>query len=437
MSPTTALANLIAFEAPALPTLNALASSKERILNRWPEVVATPPEKDREHLVQEVRRRLESNLWNDTPMSLVTSAARALLDKERRARPDLQQLREFYYAEVRASTRQSFLELDAGGLCRYLRARRAAHPRTRICARRCPRASGGKGRHVLRHVPELLDPVRAPDAIAARMVAMEDCWTGLKAIGLGAPHAPGVMDHAHLAFVGMVAPGLKSRAGLDKIFAWLKPEGQSARISGAAEAITAVLEPWLERDPPKAELTFITETLLGLYGDPRVDSGGPWAGVFATHLAVLMRWLTGENIRFFLDVVSAVEESHMWEPRRKFWLSLHDQKRIDAAWVAFSRSAARHARRHLSSRGSRSLLSFGNQTAGGSRIDTSLLILKIGNKIVVEGSHSYKVHIFKQSNRNAPQLYRREYDCESIRTITGSEAKSHNGNWQSWVLERI
>ena len=55
---------------------------------------------------------------------------------------------------------------------------------------------------------------------------MEDCWTGLKAIGLRTPHAPGVMDHAHLAFVGMVAPGLKSRAGLDKLFAWLKPEGQ-------------------------------------------------------------------------------------------------------------------------------------------------------------------------------------------------------------------
>lgn len=54
------------------------------------------------------------------------------------------------------------------------------------------------------------------------------------------------------------------------------------------------------------------------------------------HLAILMRWLTGENIRFFLDVVSAVETSHMWEPRRKFWLSLYNQERIDAAWVAFS-----------------------------------------------------------------------------------------------------
>ena len=70
MVPTTALANLIAFEAPALPALNALVSRKDRILNRWPEVVATPPEKDRERLVQEVCRRLKSNMWNDTPMSL-------------------------------------------------------------------------------------------------------------------------------------------------------------------------------------------------------------------------------------------------------------------------------------------------------------------------------------------------------------------------------
>ena len=74
----------------------------------------------------------------------------------------------------------------------------------------------------------------------------------------------------------------------------------------------------------------------------------------------------------------------MWEPRRKFWLSLHEQNRIDAAWVAFSRSGASHARRQLRSRGSRSLLSFGNQTARGSRMDTSLLILKIAIKSLLK-----------------------------------------------------
>ena len=61
-----------------------------------------------------------------------------------------------------------------------------------------------------------------------------------------------------------------------------------------------------------------------------------------------MRWLTGQNIRFFLDVVSHVETSHMWAPRRKFWLGLYEQRRIDAAWVAFSRKAAEFAAARLS-----------------------------------------------------------------------------------------
>jgi hypothetical protein len=150
-----------------------------------------------------------------------------------------------------------------------------------------------------------------------------------------------------------------------------------------------------------------------------------------------MRWLTGENIRFFLDIVTKSEASHMWQPRREFWLGLHERKRIDAAWVAFSKVAEFHAKRELGSRGGRGLLDFGSQTAGGNRSDTSLLIMKIGEKIVVEGSHSYMVHMFRQSDPRAPTLYQRTYDCERIRLLPGSESKAHQGYWQGWVLERI
>jgi hypothetical protein len=152
-------------------------------------------------------------------------------------------------------------------------------------------------------------------------------------------------------------------------------------------------------------------------------------------MTVILRWLTGENIRFFLDVVSEVEDSHMWVPRRKFWLGLHERGRIDAAWVAFSDSAAKEAKRRGA--GGKGTLRFGVQTAGYGRANTSLLILKIGRKIVVEGSHSYKVHIFDESNQRAPTLYQWRYDCEAVRVIPGSNVKSHNGDWQSWVLEHI
>jgi hypothetical protein len=437
MSLSSVLGKPAVLDAWGLPDLKMLEARKHRILNRWPDVVVTPPEKDRERLVQEMRRRLEAPDWDDTRMSFVTSAARALFDAERRERADLADLRDFYYDEIRASTRRSFLDaMLSVYLVSY--APGATHTRRLAFALSIvwPRI-GARWRQLREIIPELLDPDRAPEAIAAKMTAMDDCWRGLQAIGLRTPHAPGLMDHAHLAFVAMMRTKLKNRPALEQLFRWLKPEGQQARMSGAAEAITAALGHWLEKPPAQDDLTFITETLLGLYGDPRVIRGGAWAGVPPSHLAVLMRWLTGENIRFFLDVVSAVETNHMWEPRRKFWLSLYEQKRIDAAWVAFSYSGARLATQQFTSRGGRGSLSFGRQTAGGSRFDTSLLILKIGDKIIVEGSHNYKVHIFRANNPQAPGLYQQEYDCEAIRRISGSEAKSHNGFWQGWVLERI
>lgn len=418
-------------QLPALPDLDILERKKNAVLTRWPDVVVTPPEKDRERLVREMLRRLVDDEWGDTPMSLVTSAARALFDEERRERPELSRLREFYYDEIRASTRRSFLDAM---LSVYLASYQPGSAHTQALASALSSAwagIGAQGRSLFQNIPEILDPVEAPAAVAAKMRGMEDCWNGLKVIGLRLPHAPGLMDHAHLAFVELMRPALKSRPALEQLFNWLKPDGQPARMSGAGEAIAAVIEPWLNKDPHQDDLAFITESLVSLYGDPRVVNGGAWAGVPREHRAVMMRWLTGENIRFFLDVISAVEKSHMFAPRRAFWLSLHEQKRIDAAWVAFSDSGFKLARR-LRHRSGEGVLEFGRQTAGGSRKDTSLLILQIGKRIVVEGSHSYKIHIFKENNRNAPEFYQEEYDCEEIRKKSDHE-EAHIGNWTERV----
>jgi hypothetical protein len=134
-----------------------------------------------------------------------------------------------------------------------------------------------------------------------------------------------------------------------------------------------------------------------------------------------------------MDVVSAVETSHMWDPRRRFWLQLHKERRIDSAWVALSDEGVRRAREMAQGRPG---LAFGRQTARGSRVSTCLLVLKVGSRIVVEGSHSYKVHVFKEGSSKTPKLYQPRYDCEEIRLIPGADARAHNGDWQGWVRER-
>lgn len=437
MSLQRSLAATAQVQSPALPGLNTLKAAVERVQARWPDVVPNPPERDRERLVAEMMRRIQGEDWEGLTMQLATSAARAAFDPIRRTRPDLAPLRDFYCGETRVSTRATFL---AAMLSVYIDSYEPGASHTRalgVALKEARLRMGGRGMDLVTRIPALLDPVSAPEAIAALMGDMGDVWAGLKAIGLRAPHAPGVMDHAHLAYVRRLQPGLGRRAEMDRLFAWLKPEHQPPRTSGAGEAITALLSPWLSDDPSKDDISHITQSLVGYYGDPRVNPGGAWAAVPQAQRDVILRWLTGKDIRFFLDVVSQVEDSHMWEPRRAFWLGLYEQKRIDAAWVAFSRSGVELARRSLPRRDGVHTQSYGTQTTGGGRSNTSLLILKIGSKIVVEGSHSYKVHIFSASHPAAPKLYQRSYDCEAIRLLPGSEARSHVSGWQDWVLERI
>ncbi|MER2268725.1 EH signature domain-containing protein [Methylobacterium oxalidis] len=425
-------------EKPTLPALKPILAATERVLQRWPDVVPNPPERDREQLVLRMKAHLDQNRWDGVQMSLVSAAARALFDEVRRQRSDLAGLRTFYLEEIRASTSTTFL---GAMISVYLESFVPNAPHTRDLAEalhEIRHRMGARWRMLIDSVPEILRPDAAPDAIARKMVGMKNPCADLKELGLRSPHAPGLMDFAHLAYVARLEPHLSARVELDRLFAWLKPDGQaSARMSGASEAIDAVLGHWRTSNPSDDDLSFLTQSLVGLYDDPRVQRGGAWAGVASDRLAVIMRWLTGENIRFFMDVVSAVEDSHMWEPRRRFWLKLHAQRRIDAAWVAFSPSGALYARRMLASRGTRGVLNYGRQSAGGARVNTSLLILKSGSKIIVEGSHSYKVHIFRDADPRAPTLYQQEYDCERIRLTPGAEAKAHLGDWQSWVEERI
>jgi len=423
--------------APAIPTLIRLQAAVQRILSRWPDIAPVPTESDQERLVREMRRRVRDDNWEGATWSFVIAAGWATFDVFWRDRSDLARLREFYCQEIRVSTRVSFL---AAMLDIYLQTFAPGARHTRELAAALSEASPRfteAGARLMKGFPQCLDPLDAHEALAARMLAMPDAWNGLKAIGLTAPHAPGLTQRAHNVFVRELKPELKARPALQKLFRWLRPEGRDPLKSGAAPAISAVMGHWTRVEPPEAERRFIIENLIGAYGDPRLNPGAPWSDVADQERAVLMRWITGENINLFLEISAELENSPTWESRKEFWLGLHDHKRIDAAWVAFSGPAVELAQRLTAEGRGRDVLRFGVQTAAGRQAEISLLIMKIGDRIVVEGSHDSKIHIFPQSHRFAPKLYQPAYDCESIRMAMGAESEAHRGYWQGWVLERI
>lgn len=431
-----AITRLTRFNPPAVPELRYIETAVQKVHERWPDVAVNVNPREREALAVRLRDRVANDDWENTRISFVLAAASAVFDPERRDRADLAQARNFLLEELHASRSETFL---SGLFAVYLESYVGDGAHTRSIASAIDSARGRMSpsvRSLLEGVPELLDPSDGPRRLASRMVRMTDPFVELSRVGLRNPHGPGFMERAHQVLSVLVAPELTGRARIDWYIDWIRPPGRDARTIGAEQAIEALTSPWINTAPPDQLRSHLVEALIEMYGDPRIRPGGVWAGIGRAHMEVIHRWLTREDMRFFTGVVDAAQKDAMWPPRRDFWLKLFDEKRIDAAWVAFSSQAAEYARAHLMREDARNADSrFGFQRA---RQNTSLLIMKIGNKIMVDGCHSYKTHVFDQDDPMAPKLFQEGYDCDEIMRAS-PESKPHNSidSWQRWVRDMI
>jgi hypothetical protein len=428
--------------SPSVLELRYLTAAADRVRERWPDVQVAKTEQESEALAQKLRERVEGDDWGGTRLSFVVAAASAVFDPERRDRPDLDRTRDFIYAEIAASTSDTLL---SGLLRAYLdsyvpnRAHTTALVTALIVA--IPQMSPSV-RLLLDAVPELLDPKIGPDRLAARMSKMSDPYTELLRLGVRNPHGGGFMDLAHLALTSRVRSHLSDQTLIDWYISWLRPPAKDeARTTGAEASIEALIHPWLKIAPDDKLRSYLVETLIELYGDPRIKSGGVWGGIEARYMAIVHRWLTREDMRFFTGVVDATQKDAMWPPRRDFWLKLYDEGKIDAAWAALSSRAFEYARQHLMRQDAKNAYTrVGYQQA---RQNTSLLIMKIGNKIMVDGCHSYRTHVFDIGDPMAPTLFEEGYNCDQIMRASDHRAsgasKPHNSipSWSRWVRDMI
>jgi len=418
----------------------ALARAVERIEQRWPDIAPTPQEKDRDAIALMALRHVTAWDW-PARQSLITAAARAAFDPVRRDRASLAPLRDFLIRETAASRRPGFL----GALCEvYLESFVPAAPHSRALAEALISAQPrlpGRWAKAFGALPELLDARHGPARMAQRMAASSEPLAMLKAAGLRFPHRQGFMDHAHAAFIEVLEPGLRSDNGaaFAHLCAWLRSDDGKGRTLGADLALKAVLAPWRAFDPSAAYRDVLVRDLVRLYGDPRLTQGD-WHNT-SDAKAPLLRWLVGATLELFLDVVTEAEKSvnnDMWRRRNDFWRRLHREKKILDASVALSQRG-REIADALARKNPDRTLPICEQAAGGTRRETSLLIMNINGKIVVEGSHNYKLHVFPRDFLNSPQLHQKSYDCEQIRRLLRHRpdlTKTHNGAWE-WDAERM
>jgi hypothetical protein len=443
-----AITRMTRFSPPAVPELRYIEASVHKVHERWPDVAVNVNPREREALAVRLRDRVAQDNWENARISFVLAAASAVFDPERRDRADLARARSFLVDELRASRSETFL---SGMFAVYLESYVANGAHTRSISSALDTARGRMSpsvRGLLEGVPELLDAADGPRLLASRMVRMTDPFRELSRAGLRNPHGPGFMERTHEVLSALVAPELTGRARIDWYIDWIRPAGREARTIGAEQAIEALTSPWISAAPSDLLRSHLVEALIEMYGDPRIRSGGVWGGIGRSHMEVIHRWLTREDMRFFTGVVDAAQKNAMWPPRRNFWLQLFDEGKIDAAWVAFSSQAFVYARQNLMREDARNADSrFGYQAARPST-NTSLLILRIGDKIMVDGCHSYRTHVFHKDDPMAPQMFKEGYDCEEIMRASDnrrdSASRAHgsptNGSietWKRWVRDMI
>ncbi|CUJ83691.1 hypothetical protein PH7735_00294 [Shimia thalassica] len=422
-----------------LPPLDQISRSVTSILSRWPATIKAPEDRDREKLTLNMLFRVQNWKWENITTQRVISSAVAVFDEERRTRADLAPVRSFYLSEIETRQPGAFLNGMVGV---YIESFEPGASHTRLLAQALGQRRaelGGRHRKLTETLPSLFEPDAAPPDLAKIMLDSDDPYTALKSIGLSTPHTSGLAKAAHKTFVERLAPDLARPEARSKFFKWLTPENGPVLQAGAGPAVEALLSVWRNRTPPDSLRNELSERIIAAWKDPRLHAGGIWPGFDVGLKNLLLRWLTRENMEFFCEIVSLSQESHMWEPRRDFWLDLYDQGRIDEAWVAFSSDAHRIAMSRLR-RQENSATRFGRQTAIR---DLSLLVMRIGNKIVVDGCHSYKTHIFRTDDPNAPKLYQMKYDAVKIRN-SSRLSQTHYWSesrklavWEQWVEQHV
>lgn len=422
--------------------MSDIEGAVERVHDRWPDDLDQEDARDPEEIAMEFLDYVQNRPDDEVRLSFVIAGASAIFDWERCERKDLRPAHAFLYEQVERHKSKRFL---SGMLRIYLESFRVGAEHSKMLAGALKQAKAKMdvfGKKLILELEEVLDYVDGPVLVAERMENMkEDLFNDLVRLGVRRPHSEGFMHAAHDAYCERVCDSLKSYEEIKRFLAWLFPKRSSRPWKlGARRGIEAILHPWLNENPPDDLRSFLVETLMSIYGDPRLHRNY-WSDVDDEYMRVIFRWITGEDLRFFIDVVS---ESHkgkargraMWEKRRGLWLDLYDDGRIKNAWVAFSTTATFIAR-NIVNRSDTTLRSerFGWQRA---RQDTSLLIMEIGDKIFVEGCHDYGTRIFNKEDPMAPEFFKEGYDCDEIMD-RAPDSKPHISIpvWSRWVRDMV
>ncbi len=225
-------------------------------------------------------------------------------------------------------------------------------------------------------------------------------------------------------------------APLDRFWQVVAPEGLP--YEGEANATAqALLSPYFSTDPEPDTREQIEKFLLAAYGDPRV-SPQAWAGVPLEAVGIFSRWLTQHALNVLMQIVENLHEPEQWAERFRFWRTFMDQGLVSDVWIALGPTAQKTLE-HLQQLGkAMASLPIGHLERAGVDASHSLILMRIGDCVVSDWTHSGKIRLYENGNPDTPVLYQTSYDPALLRDDTRADhVQPHHTGWQTkveWML---
>jgi len=191
----------VALFKPAIAVSKGLTVKIQAIHERWPDVVKEIADRDREKVLRKLLGYVERWEWDDVKMSFICSGAPIVFDKEFRTQKEFAVLQEFYLRETIVTDSQPFISAMISAYIRSYEPGSAHTIKLKNCLDIASEHMNDKWKFIVEQLPEFFDANQAHQALAERMMAMDSPWKELKQFGITRPHDPGLMSHAHLAWI--------------------------------------------------------------------------------------------------------------------------------------------------------------------------------------------------------------------------------------------
>ena len=437
----------------SFPKLVEIERELKKIRRQWPHSDPDKSSQEADKLISELNRRHHNSDWSDYSWGDFIQAALLFIESDHLENPKFSELKSLLIRRIhhskndRPSAEQFRRAYVRKVFYKYLEIYEPNSSMTRALANALSNSWLDVGLKIDSLVKEfqIFQTDGSPAGLLATYMVNENTsYSSLKKAGVQNPHSTGLMELAHKEFVIMLKSRIEDgdEIATKKLIDWLNPKHADTTIQhlGAYLAIETLLEPWRLRDPDDKQKELITNGLIKAYGDPRITAG-IWGICSTAARQVIFKWLAGKTILMFFEIVTEAEISHMWTDRKELWYGLFEDNLISEAWFALSKKGIEIAEQKKHSLELDQLEYGKNESQTAADRKKCLLIMKVNDHWVVEGSHSFKTHVFQKNDESFVKPYKDSYTCDQFRKsgVNRSDQFVHwpIENWQNNVIKAI